>query len=274
MSVYKYGICEWLMPVTGPAAITLAGEMGFDGVQILDSGGESQNFPMNNPRVQDIYKKAADKAGIDIQTYQLQSLVRSGKVKSPQDSQGFRDAVLAIKKGIKVCRAIGIKNLMMENFFDSFIYNDYDLENTGALLKVAGELTGEAGIQLIYESFVSVEKTLRLYEMANRSFKLCYDTLNPQKYDFGDPLDELRRYPLAIIDHIHFKDTAPNYTCSALLGRGSSQFKRSVELLREIGYTGWLVTENYYCEGAFGRENDPFESIQTDLDTMRERFRS
>lgn len=268
----RFGICEWLMPVNGPAAFVLAGELGYDGVQILDLGGEANNFPLANPITQNIYKKYAQQANITIQTLQLQSLVRSGKLKSARDCAQFASGISEIKKGAEACAAIGIKNLMIESFFDSAINNDFELDKTGVFLAEAAKVTQDYGIQLIYESFVPVDKTMKLYEMSNKGFKLCYDVLNPLKYGFGDPLDELKVYPLEMIDHIHCKDTAADYSCSEILGLGSGHFNGAAELLKGAGYTGWLVSENYYCAGAFGRENDPYDSMKKDLAAMKRTF--
>ena len=52
----NFGVCEWGIPVTGPFAVTLAAEMGYDGLQLGDCGGSSMQYPLNNPRVQELTK--------------------------------------------------------------------------------------------------------------------------------------------------------------------------------------------------------------------------
>lgn len=77
-----------------------------------------------------------------------------------------------------------------------------------------------------------------------------------------------------MIDHIHLKDAPPDFDWSARLGEGRGHFKEVAALIREKGYCGWLVSENYYCMGPLGRNFDPIESASVDLATMHAEFSS
>lgn len=87
MNRFHFGVCEWLFPLSGPSAMLVLAQIGFDGVQILDAGNWEQNDPLMLPWVQDAYRKTMDVCGISIQTLQLQSLIRSGALKCPPASQ-------------------------------------------------------------------------------------------------------------------------------------------------------------------------------------------
>ncbi len=271
MNEYKFGYCEWLLPLPGPTALKLAGQLGFDGVQMLDLGGTGNNYPLSLPWVRQAYQEAMDQAGVTIQTLQLQSLVRAGWVKAPLTSPEGRLALEAIQKGAEACQALGIPNLMVESFFDSTIQNKEDLSNTAALLQEAGAITRDHGVQLIYESFVEYERTMKLWEGSRQAFRLCYDILNPLRYHFGDPREELRRYDLSMIDHIHVKDAPAGYQGSCCLGTGAGLFQESCAILKERGYIGWVVSENYYCLEPIGKE-DPAVTAARDLETLRRTF--
>lgn len=271
MNRFQFGFCEWLLPLPGPPALQLAGQLGFDGVQMLDLGGTGNNYPLTLPWVQDAYREAMDQARVTIQTLQLQSLVRAGWVKAPLTSPEGRLALEAVEKGAQVCQALHIPNLMVESVYSSAIQNEEDLANTAALLCEAGAITRDHGVQLIYESFVEYERTMRLWEASGRTFRLCYDILNPLRYRFGDPREELRRYDLAMIDHIHAKDAPEGYQGACCLGAGAGLFQESCAILKERGYTGWIVSENYYCLDPIGKE-DPAVTAKRDLETMKRVF--
>lgn len=32
-----------------------------------------------------------------------------------------------------------------------------------------------------------------------------------------------------------------------LLGQGITEFQESVQAIKEIGYAGWIISENFYC---------------------------
>lgn len=271
MKSYQFGFCDWLLPLPGPTALRLAGQLGFDGVQILDLGGTENHYPLGLPWVRQAYQEAMEQAGVTIQTLQLQSLVRAGWLKAPLHSKEGQLALEAVEKGAEACQALDIPNLMVESFFASTIQNEEDLTNTAELLCAAGEITRAHGVQLIYESFMEYERTMQLWESSSRAFRLCYDILNPLRYHFGDPREELRRYDLTMIDHIHVKDAPAGYQGSCCLGTGAGLFQKSCTILKERGYTGWVVSENYYCLDPIGKE-DPAFTAARDLQTLRRSF--
>lgn len=267
----KCGLCEWALPLPGVSALRLASELGYDGVQILDFGGGSNNFPLNVPWVQHSLREAKACYGIEIQNLQLQDLVKTGFVKSPVTSAEGKAALRCVKKGAEACQAIGIPTMMVNSFFDSWIDNEEDFDRTADMLRESGKITSDAGVQLIYESFLGVEDTVRLWEQSDRSFKLCYDLLNPLRYHFGDPLKELRRYDLKLFDHIHVKDAPVGYQGACKLGTGAGMQREACAILSERGYDGWVICENLYCKDPIGKE-DPCIAAEDDLRTISQWF--
>ena len=113
---------------------------------------------------------------------------------------------------------------------------------------------------------------MQLYEMCGKTFRLCYDTLNPLRYGFGDPQDELQRYPMDLIDHVHLKDAQFDFSGNARLGEGRGRLSETCTLLQKKHYDGWLIAETNYYMGKIGRDYDPCESVAADLHTMRQLF--
>ncbi len=135
-------------------------------------------------------------------------------------------------------------------------------------LKTAGERAKDLGVQLIFESFSDFDDTMRLYECSGGAFKLCYDNLNPLRYHFADPVSELGHYDLDLIDHIHLKDAPADYAGSIRLGTGSGLIAECCQVLKQRGYSGYVITENNYCIDPIGKE-DPRESALFDLSAMK-----
>ena len=109
--------------------------------------------------------------------------------------------------------------------------------------------------------------------MSDRAFKMSYDNLNPIKYGFADPIEELKYYPMELIDHIHLKDIGPDMIPSEQLGRGIGNVCTTADILKARGFTGWIISYNYYKTGGLGEQKDPFESAVRDLKTIRRFFR-
>ena len=75
MAQFKIGVCEFSFPCRGPIAIGMAGEAGFDGVQIADCMGSDEGYPLHNPYVQDCYLKACEEHKVELQAMHLQRLM-------------------------------------------------------------------------------------------------------------------------------------------------------------------------------------------------------
>ncbi|MGN0968975.1 MAG: sugar phosphate isomerase/epimerase family protein, partial [Oscillospiraceae bacterium] len=271
MSDHQFGLCEWLLPIPGPTAFHLAGSLGYDGVQILDYGGTQNNYPLNRPWVQQAFLQAMEESHLCIQALQLQSLVLNGWMKAHRHSASGTLAREAFRKGIEVCRALSIPNLQVEDYAASAITSEEEFRNTADFLHWAAPLARNEGVQLVYESFANYDNTMRLYEASGRGFRLCFDTLNPLRYRFGDPLEELQRYDLSLIAFIHVKDAPEGFQGSVCLGTGSGLFRDACTLLNRRGYKGWIVSENYYCQDPIGRE-DPAITAARDLEVLRRSF--
>lgn len=271
MDKYRFGICGWLLPLPGPDALRLAGRLGYDGVQILDHGGTKNNYPLTLPWVQEAYAAAMAESGVCIQTLQLQSLVLDGWMKLDAESASGALAREALEKGLAVCRALHIPCLQVEDYAASAITDETEFRNTAEFLRFAAPRARDAGVELVYESFAPYAATMRLFEAAGGGFRFCFDTLNPLRYGFGDPLEELRQYDPALLAFVHVKDAPAGYQGSVCLGDGAGRFDTLCTALRARGWHGWLVSENYYCQDPIGR-TDPAVTALRDLETLRRTF--
>lgn len=271
MKQNKFGICEWSLPVVGPFGIKLAGEVGFDGIQLGDLGGRQSGFPLTHKRIQAGYLEAAAESGVELQSIHLHSLVRDGTMLYPDGSVEADMARESIDKGLQACKDMKVNTFMLSSFFATEIRNDYQFNNYAKILNYACDRADEIGVKVVFESILDIEHILRIREICGERLGYLMDILNPIRFGSGDPVKEILAFGTDYIDHVHVKDMPAEMVGCCALGEGSGRFNKSVEAIRSIGYTGWFVTENYYCQAPFNRF-DPFESMKKDLDTMRRSF--
>ncbi len=270
----RFGVCEWSLPAGGPFGVRLAAECGFDGVQLGDLGGMPQGFPMNHPRIQQGYLESAEQTGVRLHSLHLHTLVREGTMLHPMDSAQGELAKESIRKGVAACVAMGIDRLMLSSFFASRIGNDYELENFSSMLSYACDLGEAHGVRIVYEGILHIDRFLLLLDRVGERLTVLYDTLNPIRFGSGDPLEEIQRIGVDRIDHVHLKDAPPLWIGWCLLGTGMGRLEETAALLQDLGYRGWLITENYYAQPPMGIDTDPYALARQDLLTMKALFPS
>jgi sugar phosphate isomerase/epimerase len=79
-------------------------------------------------------------------------------------------------------------------------------------------------------------------------------------------LDEL----MDSVCEIHVKDGKGRDLSGALLGEGDTDFYGSIEVIKNHGYEGWIVNENYYDQKPLSeRDSDIAALIKKDLDILK-----
>ena len=270
----KYGICEWSLPVSGTLAIRLAGEIGYDGMQLGEAGGRQMGYPLNDRRVQELYLQIAQESGIRLHSLNLGALLAEGTLNyAPEATQGAH-ARESLRKGFEACRALGIGTVVIT-------VNSQDEEQTSNVLShlnYAAHLASENGVEIAMESAQELPVILGILECMQGKIKICMDTLNPLRFGSGDPQEQICIFGKERISHFHLKDSKKELFrigergCT-LLGTGDAGFDESVKLIRKMRYEGWVITENYYYLPPLYDSSIPFaELARKDLRTMRNSF--
>ncbi len=266
----KFGICEWSMAVNGPTAIAYAGRMGFDGIQLGDLGGSKNCFPLNDPIIQKDYLETSKRYNVELHSLHLFTLVRDGGLQCLPDSPQGKTALVSIKNGLEAAKAMAIPRLLVTSYDACSIVNDYDLECTAKLLRVACDMAKEYGIQMVYEAVLTGHKTKEVLDYVGPDLKLCYDTLNPTKFLRGNPMQEIPMFGIDRIDHIHLKDTPEEMKGFCQLGEGRGKYAECIDTLKSIGFEGWYITENFYHTPPMGNTGSLFKTAGRDLEIMRQ----
>lgn len=269
--MYRFGICEWCLPETGPAAIRHAGALGFTGIQITERGGWEAGFPLLDPAMQAAYLNAAEQSGVTLQALHLWSLCRLACMIHPLESEAAKIGVQSIWAAVRACEALGISRIMVTSGFMSQIKNRRDFENFAAHLKRACEIAGERNITIVFESVLTAGEIMTMAELVGPSLKICYDTFNPIRFHVGTPEEEISVLAPRI-DHFHLKDGPEDLVGCALLGCGIGSFAAVARAIKAADQPCWLITENYY--GAFPLDRqDSFDTLAAkDLATMQREF--
>jgi sugar phosphate isomerase/epimerase len=214
---------------------------------------------------------AAD-CGIVLHSLHPYGLQRQGTLLFPAGtSQGDRGRNSLIRD-VDACAAMGIPSLMISSFFATLVRNDWDFGVFTEQLSFACQYGADHGVQIVYESVLTPERILRMIEATGGSLRICYDTLNPIRWGTGNPQDEIPALGLEHIDHFHVKDAPNNLKGYAMLGEGRGMFFSTAQLIRQMGYSGWLVSENYYTLLSAASGEDFLQLARRDCRTLRAAF--
>ncbi len=266
----KFAICEWCMDVEGTEAILEAGRLGFDGIQLGDAGGSKNGFPLNDPAVQRAYLDAAQNAGVEFQSLHLFTLVRQGGTQLPAGDPLNDAALESIRKGAEACRDMKIPILQLTSYDSCTIHTHEEAENTAATMQKACKIGRELGIRIAWECVAPVSVLQYVLDAVGPELTLCYDLGNPIKFSTGDPIDDLKILGRKAVDHIHMKDMPPEGAGSWPMGRGRGHLKQTVQHCLDMGFSGWWISENFYCNDPLKDQGTYEELIRSDLSVMKE----
>jgi sugar phosphate isomerase/epimerase len=165
---------------------------------------------------------------------------------------------------IDVCKALGLKVVLLAFFNDGDLKNDE--QGTDVVverLRTAAPLAEKAGVALGIESWLSADEHLDIIDrVGSPALKVYYDLGNSAKmaYDIYAEVERLGR--LGLICELHAKDY------EGLFGSGVIDFARIRTILDDIGFDGWINAEP--VKSPLGFE----ESMRSDLAHLREVFAS
>jgi sugar phosphate isomerase/epimerase len=267
----RLGITEWSLPVDGPYGCKIAAEVGFKGIQ-LDVGSYDRNFPKAKKLVQDAYLETAEKFGIKYTAIACNELDNYNMV-APK---GYRDRTIALRtitSAIDAAAAMDIPIVMVQSFLASAIETEQDFDRAVNVIKYISEYAADKGdLTIGVENLLSVNGLMRLIEKVGKpNVKIYFDTQNyylHEKADVAAMVEPL----ISHICEVHVKDGHESdiEPSGALLGEGDSEFFDTMAELRKCGYSGWLISENFYDRGPIGKlSDDPKALMSKDYQTLK-----
>ena len=274
----KYGITQWSLPGKGPYAIKYAAEADLDGLQIelgyYDDGG----YYMAQKKVREDYMRDAEKYGIEFPSIVLNDLGNHGFA-DPENQKDCKIALESLDIALDVAQSMGIDIIMIPQFWKNEIVDEKTLEHSAKILRTFCQKAGERGICVDSETTLNAERQIQLMEAVDMpNFKTLYDSQNYyffKGYDQKMMIEKLYPY-MGTQVHVkdcygHDYDPDGGALSGALLGQGDSNFMATVEYLKKMNYSGWIISENYYYALPMRNlKEDQFELLQEDMRHLRE----
>lgn len=269
-----FGICEWSFPVSGPLAMQLAKEAGYEGMQLGEAGGRLMGYPLNHSKVQEIYRETASHLGLRLHSLNLGALLGEGTLNYAAGTAEGDFARKSLNKGFEVCRNLDIHTVVIT----VEPRDDEVLKNILGHLDYAAKLAGESGVEIAVESGQPLPRIEKMLAAADPEIKVCMDLLNPLRFGTGIPQEQILAFGRDKISHFHMKDSVKDMfrlgqRGCVLLGEGDAGIAESVEIIKNLDFEGWMITENYYHLPPMNRGDDDFAALAAkDLETMRRYF--
>lgn len=259
----KIGVTEWYLPYSGPGAIRLCRKIGMDGIEIGDLGGHLRNYPLLNDAIKDEYREAMGDGCFQIYAYHAISLSRELGFKYDLNSDRGKEGARIFRTSVKICKEYGIPVVMLACYQNGKPENRYEVQRVIENLKEYVRIAEDQGVRVTLEAFSDLETVRRILEEA-AGVTLCYDLLNPIKFGFGEPTEEILMLDMDKIDHIHIKEAGQTLDHYCLLGTGIPDIQESIRLLKEKGYRGWFFLENHYNEPPLMYDGQGIEAMKKD----------
>lgn len=267
MNYRGLGICEWSLPtpMRGPTVCRVVKDFGMEAVE-LDLGLVEENFPLANPYVIDAYKEARSQYGVTYTGIAV-NLTDFYPMTAPLSDPGRELVEYAIKKAIDTASELDIPLIHVPSFFKSHVSTDEDMMNTADCFRRSCDYAADKNVLVCTENYMDTSMQLQLLELVDKSnFKVYFDTQNYQVNGLYTP--DLIKPIFEYIAEVHVKDGYQQLS-THLIGTGGSDVFKTLEVLEECGYTGWLLMENYFSKAPLCKiGDDPFAIMKKDLDIL------
>ena len=277
MERFRFGACEWCFPCWGPLSLKMAHEAGFSGMQLGDGGGSLHAYPLLDKSVQAAYLEAAERYDMALQSIHLYTLGHQGYLRSAFDSREGEACRESILSGVLAAFAMGIPTVIIDGMR---MNTAAKYAHMMSMAQYAVTVGTDHGVNIAMETDMTLEDHFRFLDALDGKITLCFDTHNPVMYGTGKPAELIRALGRDRIDHFHMKESRPNAdgyitveTPIVLLGQGMTEFGESVQAIKDIDYSGWLISENFYYRPNLTKGMyDPVSLATQDVETLPAAF--
>ena len=231
---FKLGVTDWNLKLAGrPEAVLMAGELGFDGLQVsVGRFPRDGKLALADKMLQETYLAEAKRHRCPVASLCLDILNVNG-LKWREDPLGPR----WVAEAIPIARALGVKVILLPFFGKHMLENQSDLDYVGDALKEIAPAAERAKVVLGLEDTLSAQDNVRIIDRSrSRAVSVYYDVGNASKAGF-DVVQELRWLGRDRVCEVQFKDN-PHF-----LGQGSVDFAAIIDVLADMGFDRWVQLE-------------------------------
>ncbi len=255
-SRFRIGACDWSIGKMGdPAAMTVAKEIGLDGVQV-SLGTLKDNLHLRESAVQQQYRDAVRASGVQVASLAIGELNEIPYKSDPRTIDWVRDSV-------DVARALGCRVILLAFFGNDDLRDDKKgTDEVVRRLKDVAPKAEKAGVILGVESWLSASAHMDILQrVGSPAVQVYYDVCNStdRGYNIYDEIRWLGKQK--VICEFHAKENG------ALLGQGNVDFKKVRAAMDDIGYRGWIQ-----IEGAVPKDASMLDSYRKNLGFLRGLF--
>jgi len=226
---FKIGACQWSLRRDGPDCFDVAKEIGLDGVQ-LNMGTVANNMSLRQAPVQQAYRDAAKRSGLQIASLALAELNNVPLKSDPRAAEWLADS-------LAVAQALNVRLVMIAAFAKGDLLGDKPgIDHTVEVLKQIAPKAEQANIILGLENYLSAADNLDIIQrVGSHAVKVYYDVGNST--DKGrDIYREIRQLKGQLCE-FHAKDA------DSMLGQGRIDFHKVRQAMEAIDYHGWIQLE-------------------------------
>lgn len=255
--MYLYGIRNASLNMDWKEAFFAAGELGFDGVEIVLREEEKLDWLLSDNGQTEIKQWVQDSG---VQACSI-SFAMFREYKGNQDDQAVRDRVVGlVERALRACKGMGGAGILLP-FFDRerLDISEREAEILIEDMKRCAPLAEELDMKVGLETSFSPGLLNRICDaVGSKMIGVYLDMGNAIQYGHGDVA--MFRETAKHTQLIHLKDTNRND-----LGEGDVDFPAVRDVIVEMGYEGWLTFET-------PAGDDPLASARKNLDYAKALF--
>lgn len=256
----RVGMTDWNLGQRGDVSkISLAREIGLDGIQVSLIFPEDGSLHLRDPKVQEQFKQAALDNGIQICSL---AIGNPGQSRLPLHTNPA--AAILLVEAIEVARSLGTGDILLPVLGRSHIdmENQAEVDTFVAVMKEVSRYAEKAGVVVGLEDWISARDNIRLLDAIGSDYVQVYYDPRNIKRRIGDPYGEATLLGASRIHQIHVKNGDKLMSEVDIL-----DWPRLAEEFYEIGHTGWYVLETRSPSG------DLIQDTRKNLEYVRKTFR-
>jgi L-ribulose-5-phosphate 3-epimerase len=250
---FQIGACDWSIGKMGdPLAMTVAKEIGLDGVQV-SLGTAKNDMHLRQPGIQQQYRDAVAATGVRVASLAIGELNEIPYKSDPR-------TVEWVSASIDACAAMGCRTVLLAFFGNGDLRDDpRGKDEVVRRLKEVAPKAEKAGVELGIESWLSAREHLDILQrVGSAAVKVYYDVCNStdRGYNIYEEIRWLGKQKA--LCEFHAKENG------ALLGQGNVDFRKVRAAMDDIDYRGWIQIEGAVPKGA-----EMIESYRKNLAFLR-----